>query len=313
MATSGSTNFSLGRNDLLTSAFRLIGVGLDGNAISAQMMNDASQVLNMMVKAWQADGLQLWAQKNATLFLQSDTSTYNLSTSGSGHATASYVETTVKTAAAASATTIDITSTTGITAGDYIGFVLDDDSSHWTTVSSVTDSDTLVIASGLASAAAVGNAVYAYTSKISQPLRITECVRRTNDNDIPLVRISREEYWALPNKTQSGVPNQFYFDPQLSNGVLYVYPTPDDALSTLEIVYHRPFEDFDSTTDTPDFPQWWYEPLRYGLALRMGHEYGVPERIIQRLTLDSERMKARAMAFDQEDTSIFIRPKRYGN
>ena len=36
---------------------------------------------------------------------------------------------------------MDITSTAGATAADFIGFVLDDGTSYWTTISTVTDSE----------------------------------------------------------------------------------------------------------------------------------------------------------------------------
>jgi len=307
MTTSASANFSLNRDALIKSSLRLINVGTEGYTPSAAEMQNASDALNMLIKAWQADGLQLWAQKRATLFLAKGTASYNLGTSGD-HATSSYTSTAVKVAAAASDTTIDVDSTTGMAAGDYIGFVLDDDTLHWDTVSSVTDSDTVVITTGLASAAAVDNKVYFYTTKAYRPLRITEMVRRNGNNDVTLYKMSREEYFALGNKQSSGTPNQFYYDPQLDSGVLYLYPAPSDVDSIIEYIYHRPFEDFDNATDTPDFPQEWYHAIRFGLASTIAPEYGVPLKVRADLKMDAMYYKREAMNFDREDSPVYIQP-----
>lgn len=305
MTTSASTNFSLNRDALIKSSLRLINVGTEGYTPSAAEMQNASDALNMLLKAWQADGLQLWAQKRATLFLANGTASYNLGTSGT-HATSSYTETAIK--VAASGTTIDVDSTSGMAASDYIGIVLDDDTLHWTTVSSVTDSDTVVIATALPSAAAVDNKVYFYTTKIYRPLRITEMVRRSGKNDITLNRISRDEYFALGDKTTSGTPNQYYYDPQLDSGVLYLYQPPSDVDSTIEFIYHRPFEDFDTATDTPDFPQEWYHAVRFGLAVTIAPEYGVPLKVRADLKMDAMYYKREALNFDREDSHIYIQP-----
>ena len=279
----------------------------DGYTPSAYEMANASESLNIMLKGLQSDGLQLWAQKRATLFPEKNEEEYSLGTSGD-HATTSYTETAIKTAAAASATTIDVDSTTGMAAADYIGIVLDDDTLHWTTVSSVTDSDTVVIASGLASAAAVDNKVYFYRTKISRPLRITEIVRRNGNSDTPINRMSREEYFRLGNKQVSGTPNQFYYDPQLDSGVLYLYPKPSNVDDTIVFIYHRPCEAFDASTDTPDFPQEWYQPVKFGLAVMLAPEYGVSLKVRQDLKQDYMLYKREAMNFDREEAHTYIQP-----
>ena len=307
MATSGSTNFSLNRDNLIKSALRLINVGTEGYTPSAAEMNNAADALNMMLKAWTADGLQLWAQKKATLFLEKDEEAYSLGTSGD-HATSSYTETAMRVAATTSDTTLEVDSTTGMAASDYIGIVLDDDTLHWTTVSSVTDGDTVVITTGLASAAAVDNQVFFYRTKIYRPLRITEIVLRDGDSDTRLNRLSREEYWGLGDKTVSGPPNQFYYDPQLDSGVLYLYPVPEDVDDTIEFVYHRPFEDFDTSTDTPDFPQEWYQAVRFGLAAVIAPEYGVPLKVREDLKRDAAYYKREVSNWDREDAHIYIQP-----
>ncbi len=276
MATSGSANYSVNRTDLIHSALRVVGATATGQTPSAEDYADANMALNMMVKNWHGKGIQLFSQKRATLFMQKNDSDYSLGPTGD-HGTHSYTQTTMRVAAAASATTLEVTSTTGMAAADYIGIVLDSGSVHWTTVSSVTDSDTVVITSGLASAAAAARKVWFYRTKMYRPIDILECFYRdTNGLDYPVRRLTRSEYWegSFDKNVDSNIV-AYYYDPQFPNGVLYTKYQTNDVNITLELVYRKPFEDFDSPTDEPDFPYEWFEALKFGLAMRLAPEYGM--------------------------------------
>ena len=54
---------------------------------------------------------------------------------------------------------IDVASTAQMEEGDIVGIELDTDDIHWTTIDSITDATTFVIADALPSAAAIGNRV----------------------------------------------------------------------------------------------------------------------------------------------------------
>lgn len=67
MALSGSTDFSITRDQLITGALRIIGAIAQGETPNAQQISEASEALNMLVKAWQADGMPIWVTKEYTL------------------------------------------------------------------------------------------------------------------------------------------------------------------------------------------------------------------------------------------------------
>lgn len=71
-------------------------------------------------------------------------------------------DTTIRIQANGGDTTIEVGSTTGMTAWDRIGIVLDNNEIHWALISSITDGDTLVINIAIPTGrtAAVGKAVY---------------------------------------------------------------------------------------------------------------------------------------------------------
>lgn len=67
MATSGSTDFSVTRDDIISRALRLIGAIAQGESPTTEQLNEAAIALNGLVKAWQADGMPLWALKHIQL------------------------------------------------------------------------------------------------------------------------------------------------------------------------------------------------------------------------------------------------------
>lgn len=83
MATSGSVDFSLNRNELIKAALRHIGVGVTGETPSNEEISDASISLNMMLKAWMAEGVLLWKREEISLSLVDGQNTYTIGQGGS--------------------------------------------------------------------------------------------------------------------------------------------------------------------------------------------------------------------------------------
>ena len=278
MPSSGSYDFSINRDDLIKASLRaLVVISANDTPPAAQIANGA-QALNMMLKAWAADGIKTFTLKRATVFMQNAKTTYNLGLTGD-HATHSYSETTVKVDAAASATTIDFTNTAGMTAADYIGIILTNGNVHWTTIQSVTDPDTAVITSGIPTAAAAGKKVFWYTTKIPRPLDIVHSFVSVGNDDYTIEKYQRDRYWDMPRKNWSSRPTAFYYDQTYPTGTFYVNYQPTNFTEKVELVYRRPIEDFDAATDTPDIPPELWEAAKFGLAARLAFEYGRTDKI----------------------------------
>lgn len=315
MSTSGTTSFSITRNQLLTDALIDAGIVAIGVTPEADIMDFAARKLNMMLKAWQPDGIHLWKLRETTLFLQEDDNSYTLGPSGQ-HSTETYTETAIKTAAIAAATSIDVDSTTDMSASDYIGIELDDGGMHWTTISSITDSDTVVIAVAIPTGdtVAVDNTVYFYTTKAPRPLQIHDPVLRDeSDNDISVTLISRNEYSTFGNKTTAGTTStQFYFSPALTNAVIKAYPTPSDSRYRLVYTGEYSIEDVTSANDDFDFPQEWYLAVQLNLAVLLTPSYGSGTVEFKKLKILADEEKLRVMGWDREQTSMFIQPATSG-
>ena len=307
MSTSGSYSFSLTGTEIITEALELLGVVGVGNPMSSEDQATCLRTLEMMIKAWQAEGIAMWTTREASLFFSYRGASYSIGPTGDHCSTAGY-KTEVATAAASGASTITVDSDDDITDGDYIGIELDDGTVQWTTVNGTPSSDVVTLTASLTDTVAIDNHVYNYTSKIQRPLEIIEVRRISSDGtDVPLEIISRDEYMRLSDKDSYGAVNQVYYDPLLTNGKMYVWPTPNDVKEYLKFSCRIPIEDFDSASNDPDFPQEWLMALSWNLAAYVSPKFG--KQLSQTFIMEAAMLKQVVKDFDHEDTSIYIRRK----
>lgn len=93
--------------------------------------------------------------------------------------------------------------------------------------------------------------------------------------EIPLARMNRDDYTNLPNKAfQSNRPLQFWFDRQVNNPIMHMWPVPNLAATVCQIVVWRQRYIMDVGTMTQDVevPQRWLEAIVSGLAAKMALE-----------------------------------------
>ncbi len=80
-------------------------------------------------------------------------------------------------------------------------------------------------------------------------------------------------YGAI-SKDNDSEPVAVYYDPQLDNGTLYVWPSPSGTY-TLKFSAKQYIEDFDNQNNTPYFPSEWLDAIVYNLAQRLCPKYEV--------------------------------------
>lgn len=106
------------------------------------------------------------------------------------------------------------------------------------------------------------------------PVEITDVRITRSSRDLPMNRMSREEYQALPVKDTQGYPTQFYYDRQRDGGTFYVWPAPDATAGTIKFTYRRYIMDAGDGTKTLDIPKEWLEAVTSNLAVRLSPYYG---------------------------------------
>lgn len=280
MTTSGTATFTYNRDQIIKMAYRKLGVINASETPSPQLIQDASDALNLWVKALNATGLHIWTETEATLFLQSSQTSYTLGTGSTDHATETYTATTLSSSAASGASSILVTSAAGFTTAYNVGVALDSGSIFWTTQNGAVTGSSVPLASTLTGPASAGNPVFVYQTNIIRPLRVVS-YRRYNFAsaiDTPITALSRIDYRNQPNKTSTGVPTMAFYDPRggaNTQGTLSVWPTPGDATNAVKMTWWRPVQDFTSSANTPDLPQEWGLALIWNLAKEMGPEFDV--------------------------------------
>ena len=310
MATSGTINFNLTAGELVERAFGKIGVKVAEQALQASEMQDGLDGLNLMFKTWQAQGLHLWTKTEGIVFLDKGKSDYLLGATGDNATTQDDFVGTVTTAALTTSTTVvPVSSTAGMTTGDYAGIELDDGTRQWTTLT-VNSSVQITLAVGVTSASASGNTLFTYTTISQRPLRVLSARRAVFaiDSDITVRRINRSDYFSQVNKKTQGTVVSYYYSPQTGNGRIYVWQTASTVRGLLKYTFERAIEDIDDKDNSVDFPVEWLETIVYNLAARLADDYDAPAAKVQSVTSKASIMLQNLEGWDEEPGSISIQP-----
>jgi hypothetical protein len=136
---------------------------------------------------------------------------------------------------------------------------------------------------------------------------IVSCLIRQNDQDRTITRISREDFFGLGDKTQTGSPSQFYVDRTIEP-TLKIWPLPVDDSFT--IVYERLVRMDDGTysSQTVQVPFRFYPALAAGLAFYIALKRA-PDRVTLLKQAYEDEFK-RAIDEDRDRASLFIKPSK---
>lgn len=156
------------------------------------------------------------------------------------------------------------------------------------------------------------------TINVPKPAKIVSARRLDNTltTRIPMEIISIDEFNRLPKIDVTGLPVMLAYNPDsIFSGNISIFPKPDTytiANCVISIRYHRMFQDFDSGTDTPDFPPEWNLPLVFHLAYALSPDYGVPKQDKSDLKEMAAMYTEMAQQAGYEDTSMNFQPEYIG-
>lgn len=106
-----------------------------------------------------------------------------------------------------------------------------------------------------------------------RPIRVINAyIRDSGSVDHPVdVAMTKFEYDAISQKTQSGRPTRLYYDPQFPLGIIYFNCRPSHV-ETLYLVSEKPLTEFPLLTTNIDLPLEYKEALVFNLAIRISTE-----------------------------------------
>lgn len=307
MSTSGSTNFTQTRDQIITDSLVLLGVYGQGDTVTSADLSFCSNILNKMVKAWECQGIHLWTEEEGAMFFNLSQQVYSVSSSSSTDYAGSNVVFN-QLDSNGSGSSLIVRSTIGITVSDYLGVVLDNGTIQWSTVSSIDSSTQLTMNASLSSSSSAGNSVFTFTTRVDRPLALTSTRYRTGSGvERPIKLCGRREFMNLPNKEMTGPTNQCFYSPKVSSAKLYIWPTADDVNDCITFSYLRRIEDFDSSSDNPDLPQEALEAITYNLAVRVASSYGIStQKLNPDITIIAMNSLQELELWDSEEGSLMI-------
>jgi hypothetical protein len=230
MATSGSTDFAITRDDIIQKVLEALKVIPIGGIPSSTHSNAISTILNLFIKI--VPGVKVWK----TEWTQK---TFSASSTVTGDDDIVYTCILGHTSSA---------SDEPISGANY--------TSKWAQFGSSGSGDDWVTST-------------AYTSTgdftdSSNFFGISEAFIRKNEVDTQLKVITRSEYMSISDKMAFGTPSKIWYDKQ--SGTIHLAPIPDDTDSVLHYTRRLRVEDLDEKNDNPDFPIEWGNAIIWGVA-----------------------------------------------
>jgi hypothetical protein len=198
--------------------------------------------------------------------------------------------------------------------GSRIGIQLDDGTTQWSYVLDVDSSTSVVIKDALTDDVASGNFVYSFTEQIDRPLKLFNATYATGIeiSEIPVDRWSRQEYTQQPDKSSQGTVNQWYYNPTLELGKLYVWQTAPNNECVLRFDVRKPLAVYEEISDSLDYPSEYYMALKWSIAADIGPSYGVKESAQALLEQKAFMALEAAQDNDNELDSIYLAPNFSG-
>jgi len=135
---------------------------------------------------------------------------------------------------------------------------------------------------------------------------ILSAVVRRSTTDFSMTRISRDNYLAIPTKTTTGRPTQFFLDRQITPN-LKIWPAPENSTDVIHYDALTRIQDADGAINTMEIPFRFYPCLTAGLAYYIAMKKA-PDRI-QLLKSVYEEEFERAMGEDRDRSSFTVTPQ----
>ena len=135
---------------------------------------------------------------------------------------------------------------------------------------------------------------------------ILSAVVRRSGTDFSLSRISRDSYLAIPTKTSSGRPTQFFLDRQITPN-LKIWPAPENSTDVIIYDALTRIQDADTAANTLEVPFRFYPCLTAGLAYYLSMKKN--PQLTQMLKVIYEEEFQRAMCEDRDRSSFTVTPE----
>lgn len=148
----------------------------------------------------------------------------------------------------------------------------------------------------------------------NRPQRVADAWWETSTGERQaMFMLERERFFKLSPKNQtSTAPTNWYYDPQLDNGLFYPWPQCLDTNGTFYLSCQRPIEDILAGGSVVQVPQTWYAALKWNLADEVGLEYRPHPDVLDRIERKAPLYLAQCSNLEEEQGSVMFTPGPYG-
>lgn len=145
----------------------------------------------------------------------------------------------------------------------------------------------------------------------TSPLSYSAITLGNLPQEIPLGQLNRDSYVNQSNKVFPGRPSNYYFQRDLPQPVVYLWPAPFSAAEAAQLILwrHRQIMDTENLQQEVEMPDRWQEAIINGLAARMAAETpAVDAQLIPILEQKALISQQRAWDGDNDGSPIQINP-----
>ena len=285
--TSGSYTFdkNLGIDEIIEDAYERIGI----QSVSGYQLKTAKRSLNILFSEWGNRGLQFWEVKNQNVTLVNGQAVYTFYRS-TADGVSDGVSTTLSAGIDAAVTTIPLTAITGFPTAGTLTIGTEDIT--YTGISSLNLTGCVRGVNGTTAAThASGDTV------LQSPRGMTDIQEAnyrvdTTSVDTPMTRISRSQYQAFSNKTDLGLPTQYWVQRFVDKVTMTLYLTPgsSQAGDFINFYYTKRIDDVGAYTNATDVPYRFIPCMIMGLSYYLALKYA-PQRVQELKLLYEDELK----------------------
>jgi len=304
--TSGSYVFdkNLGIDEIIEDAYERIGM----QGVSGYQLKTAKRSLNILFSEWGNRGLQFWEVKNQNVTLVDGQAVYTFFRSPAD-GTSDGINTTLSAGINATVATIGVASVTGFATSGVITIGTEQISYTGITSLNLTGC-TRGINGSTAATHNTSDAVLQFPIGMTDIQEANHRVKSTSV-DTPMTRISRSQYQGFSNKTDKGLPTQYWVQRFIDKVTMTLYLTPGAAQdgNYINFYYTKRIDDVGAYTNATDVPYRFVPCMIMGLAYYLAIKYA-PQRVQELKLLYEDELK-RAESEDGSSNSTYISPKIY--
>ena len=148
-----------------------------------------------------------------------------------------------------------------------------------------------------------------FRNTTTAPIKVRALSLASVQQDIPIARLNRDDYFSLPNKDFPGTRSlQYWFDRQVTP-VVDMWPVPQNAFQAFQFVIEMQAQDVGKLTNEIAVPDRWIPAIQAQLSHRLSKILpGIDPGRVTMLKQDAAEMTLTAEEEDRDKSPIYFRP-----